>query len=163
MRRGEFWLIATVILITLTVVILPLTAVPVVARIDEFFFANINEELNRCVNLNDCNISDFVAFINLTSAKRGYKLSLIYFYCNSTSLEIGNFYNLDILLKISSELVQIEEEIGNGEIKYFDLSQLGKHLNISYFGKKIYLTCERRNIAKDLCLTFVDVVKCSLE
>ncbi|MCW1301147.1 MAG: hypothetical protein QW507_02230 [Candidatus Nanoarchaeia archaeon] len=163
MQRGELWLIATILLVTLAVIVLPLTAVPVIAKIDEFFFANINEELSRCVNLNSCNLSDFVAFINLTSTKRGYRLNLIYFYCNSTSLEIGNFYNLNISLKITSELTQVEEEIENGKVKYFDVYQLGKHLNVSYLGKKIYLTCERRNIVKDLCLTFVDVVKCSLE
>ena len=159
-RKSEFWLIGVVILVSLAVVVIPLSVVTYLEKIDEFFVENLNEEIGRCVNLEGCNLSNFISFLNHVCSERSYNLSAIYFYCNTTHLEIGNFYKEDINLSIVSDLLEEQINLRNGEVILYDLSEIGKEMNISYLNKEIRLSCQRKIVARDLCLSFLGSLKC---
>jgi hypothetical protein len=159
-RRGEFFLISTVIFTILALVITSFTATSVFEKIDDFLLYNMNEEFSRCVNIENCTLRNFTDFLKHVCSERSYNLSLVYFYCNTTHLEIGNFYHTQLNITINSEIDSKNLSLADNEVIFYDLAEIGRNLNVSYLTKEIQFSCDKKTIARDFCLSFLNSLKC---
>ncbi|MCW1296057.1 MAG: hypothetical protein OH319_00025 [Candidatus Parvarchaeota archaeon] len=159
-RKSEFWLIGAIIFTIISLLTTSFLASSSFEKIDDYFLYNIIEEFGRCVNIENCTLRNFTDFVRFVCYERSYNLSLIYFYCNITHLEIGNFYNRDINVTINSEIGSTNLIILDNQTIFYELSEIGKYLNISYPAGEIHLTCNKKTIARDICLSFLNTLKC---